>query len=101
MASVVLFSTAARAEYTPAVRVDAVEQPHASTFGGSTFVRLVNVRCPGRADGFYVIPSNGKQPQQVDILMTAMSTALRVRVSFDRTNCAAGSVSICATGSPC
>ena len=101
-ASTLLYSASAHAVYTSAVRVDAIEQARATSFAGAAFVRLAGgVRCPFRGDGFFVLPSDGKQQQQIQMLLTALSSGLRVRMNFAPPTCNVETVSICATGSPC
>lgn len=99
--SALLGAGSAHAEYTEPARVDAIEQASASAFGGVTFVRLVGPRCPGRSDGFFVLPSGGRQQLQLDILLKALQSTPRVRINFTPETCVAASVAICAVGSPC
>jgi hypothetical protein len=97
-----LYVPAAHAQvYTPPVQVDAIEQAQSTFSGGVTFVRLVGVACPGRSDGFFVLPSNSKQSLQLEILLTAIDRGLRVELNHNPTNCNVTSVVVCATASPC
>lgn len=97
----VLASAPASAAYNTPARPDAIEQAASTAFGGATFVRLVGVRCPGRGDGYFVIPNNGKQAQQVDIVMNALRGGLRVTFGHNPANCVASTVGICANGVSC
>jgi hypothetical protein len=57
---------------TPPARVDAIQQAQSGYFGGVTFVRLVGVVCPGRSDGFFIVPNNSKQPLELQVLLLAL-----------------------------
>ncbi|MFN8031663.1 MAG: hypothetical protein U0Q10_15190 [Dermatophilaceae bacterium] len=96
-----LGSAPAYAAYSKPARPDAIEQAASTSFSGATFVRLVGVRCPGRGDGYFVIPSNGKQAQQVDIVMNALRGGLRVTFGHNPATCVASTVGICANGVSC
>jgi hypothetical protein len=83
-------------------RVDAIQQARSGYFSGVTFVRLVGVACPGRSDGFFIVPNDSKQPLELDILLLALKRGFRVRMSgHDPSTCVTPSVSVCATASPC
>ena len=97
-----LYAPAAHAQvYTPPVQVDAIEQARSIVAGGVTWVRLVGVACPGRLDGFFVLPNNSKQPLQLQMLLTAIDRGLRVEMNHNPTDCNVSSVVVCATASPC
>jgi hypothetical protein len=96
-----LGSAPANAAYNTPARPDAIEQAGSTAFGGATFVRLVGVRCPGRGDGYFVIPNNGEQQQQVDIVMNALRGGLRITFGHNPANCVASTVGICANGVSC
>jgi hypothetical protein len=87
---------------TPPARVDAIQQGGSTFGGGVTWVRLVGVACPGRSDGFFIVPNNSKQPLELQILLLALDRGFRVRMSgHDPSTCVTASVSICATASEC
>jgi hypothetical protein len=96
-----LCSPAVHAEYTEPARVDAIEQARSGFSSGVTWVRLVDVACPGRTDGFFVVPSDTKQPLQLDVLLTAIDRGFRVELNYDRATCVVSTVVVCAAGSPC
>jgi hypothetical protein len=87
---------------TPPARVDVIQQARSGYFSGVTFVRLVGVACPGRSDGYFIVPSDSKQPLELQVLLLALDRGFRVRMSgHDPSTCVTPSVSICATTSPC
>ena len=85
--------------FTPPARVDAIQQ--GTNFGGVTFVRLVGVACPGRSDGFFILPSSSKQLLELEVLLLALDRGFRARLDYNPSTCVAAAVSVCATGSPC
>jgi hypothetical protein len=100
LGSLLLCSTA-QADYTSPSRVDAIEQAASSVFGGAAFVKLATVRCPFRNDGFFVLRSDPKQQQQLDMLLTARSSGFRVTLSFSPPSCDLATVGLCPNTGPC
>ena len=66
-----------------------------------TFVRVVGVRCPGRGDGYFVIPSNGKQAMQLDLVLNALQQGIRVTMLHEPATCIVSTVGTCANNRPC
>ena len=56
---------------------------------------------PGRPDGYFVVPNNGKQALQLDILLNALRQGIRVTMSHDPATCTVSTVGTCANNSPC
>ena len=97
----VVHSTSADAAYNAPARPNAIEQASSTAFNGATFVRLAGVACPGRPDGYFVVPNNGKQALQLDILLNALRQGIRVTMSHDPATCTVSTVGTCANNSPC
>ena len=101
-AGVLLFAATAQAQYSQPGTVSAIEQGRAAFFGGNTFVKLRGVTCAARSDGYFVLPNDTKQAQQLQMLLTLYTTGRRAVINYDPNNCIAASVSICPPGSgPC
>jgi hypothetical protein len=100
-AIILLHSASAYAVYSPPGRPDGIEQASSTAFSGATFVHLIGVACPGRGDGFFVIPSNGKQQLQLDIVLNALRAGLRLVFLYDPTSCSVSTVGTCTNTSPC
>ena len=100
-ASAVLYSNSAFAVYSAPGRPTAIEQASSTSFNGATFVRLAGVACPGRGDGYFVLPNNTKQELEIDILINALRGGLRVTLSHNPTNCEIATVGVCANNTPC
>jgi hypothetical protein len=100
--SILFFAAQAQAVSSEPGRVDAIQQGRSSFFSGVTFVRLQGVRCPGRSDGYFVVPSDTHQSQQLELLLSSMSSSSRVvRINHDTATCIASSVSLCLTAEVC
>ena len=101
IAAALLYSGSAFAAYSTPARPTAIEQASSTTFNGTTFVRIAGVQCPGRGDGYFVVPNNGKQQLEIDILINALRGGLRVTLSHNPANCEVSTVGICANNTPC
>lgn len=99
--SALICSASADAAYNTPARPDAIEQASSTAFSGATFVRLIGVSCPGRGDGYFVVPNNGKQALQLDILLNALRQGIRVTMSHDPATCVVSTVGTCANNRPC
>jgi hypothetical protein len=100
-ASALICSASADAAYNTPARPDAIEQAASTVFNGATFVRLIGVSCPGRGDGYFVVPNNAKQALQLDILLNALRQGIRVTMSHDPGTCLVSTVGTCANNRPC
>lgn len=102
-ASVLLFMATAQAEYSAPGTINSIEQGRSNFFGGVTFVSLRGVTCSFRNDGFFVLPNDTKQAQQLQMLLTLYTTGRRARINFVPGTCNAASVVVCPAGttSPC
>ena len=100
-AAALICSASAEAAYNTPARPDAIEQASSTAFNGATFVRLIGVGCPGRGDGYFVVPNNGKQTLQLDILLNALRQGIRVTMSHDPGTCIVSTVGTCANNRPC
>jgi hypothetical protein len=96
-----LYSGSAFAAYSTPARPTAIEQASSTAFNGATFVRIAGVQGPGRGDGYFVVPNNGKQQLEIDILINALRGGLRVTLSHNPANCEVSTVGICANNTPC
>jgi hypothetical protein len=95
------YSTSASAAYSAPGRPTAIEQASSTVFGGATFVRIAGASCPGRGDGYFVVPNNAKQALQLDILLNALRQGVRVTMSHDPGTCTVSTVGTCANNTPC
>lgn len=101
LGSMLLCTTAARADYTNPSLVRAIEQGRSTFFAGATFVSLAAVSCAARTDGFFVLPNDPKQPQQLNLLLTARTNGNRVVVNFVPGTCNLVSVGLCPNTGTC
>ena len=101
LALLLLYATAAHADYTAPDRVRAIEQARSNFLGGATFVSLASVRCAFRGDGFFVLPNDAKQGQQLDMLLTARIYSYRVVLNFLPGTCNLASVGLCPSAGAC
>jgi hypothetical protein len=91
--------------FTAPARVGAIQQ--GTNFGGVTFVRLhqptspfPQILCPGRPDGWFVLPNSSKQLHELEVLLLALDRGFRVRIDYTPATCVAASVGACAIN-PC
>ena len=97
----VVDSHAASAAYSAPGRPTAIEQASGTVLAGATFVRIAGASCPGRGDGYFVVPNNAKQQLQLDILLNALRQGVRVTMSHDPATCTVSTVGTCANNTPC
>lgn len=96
-----LAAPSAHAAYSAPGRPTAIEQASSTVFSGATFVRIAGASCPGRGDGYFVVPNNAKQQLQLDILLNALRQGVRVTLSHDPATCTVSTVGTCANNTPC
>lgn len=89
------------AGYSAPGKVTAIEQASSAVFNGNTFVRIAGAACPGRPDGYFVVPNNTKQALQLDILLNSLRQGVRVTMAHDASTCQVTTVGTCANATPC
>jgi hypothetical protein len=100
--SVLFFAATAQADFSaPPGRVDVIQQGRSSAFSGVTFVHLQGVSCPGRSDGFFVLPSDTHQSQQIELLLSSISSSRVVTINHNPATCIASDVALCLTAGAC
>ncbi len=100
-AAALLDASSASAGYSTPGRPTAIEQASSTAFNGATFVRIAGAACPGRGDGYFVVPNNTKQQLQLDILLNALRQGIRVTLAHDPVTCTVSTVGTCANNTPC